>query len=215
MYRPHLAGMDPPRLGVARRISQTAPVPSRSFVNIEPRSESICQLIGKVRPNQIEGCSLYLASVSRTICVPVNSPPSRLASWPQSQTSSSPLARGQARSVTSNGRWCAAWVQASRPRPAQSAWCSAARVPAGRAPNAEVTGDPLPRPTLAVGVPHLPMGRHALLPASHGHGQRSLGQLRRVRLNRAALGQCVLAPGLLGVPQLSGMTGERQLQRLG
>ncbi len=85
----------------------------------------------------------------------------------------------------------------------------------GRAPDAEVAGDPLPRLALAVEVPHLPVRRHALLPAGGGHGQRPLGRWRRVGPNRAALGHCVLAAGLLGVPQLPSTTGERQLQRLG
>ena len=38
---------------------------------------------------------------------------------------------------------------------------------------------------------------------------------RRVRPNRPAPGHLVLAPGLLGIPQLSDVTGERQLQRFG
>ena len=50
---------------------------------------------------------------------------------------------------------------------------------------------------------------------THALGHRSAIRAVGIRPNRATLGHRVLAPGLLGVPQLPGMAGECQLQRLG
>lgn len=77
-----------------------------------------------------------------------------------------------------------------------------------------MASDLLPWRELAVKVPYPLVRRPATSPASRSHGQRPLGRRQWVRPDWAAFGHRVLAPGLLGLTQLTSVAGERQLQRL-